>query len=133
MRLIARICVNLKWPSPVRRDMQLSTDYHRWPPLTVLVRSDLATSQKINKLPAAAPFAIMVSFSHDGHMVAIGYLNSEVRLWDYLSERLIAEFTDSTAASGRWRSVRMTRGWSPVGSMELSFSTTCTRGAPSVP
>jgi eukaryotic-like serine/threonine-protein kinase len=55
---------------------------------------DLTTQRKINKLPAAAPFAIIVQFSHDGKKLAIGYLDGEVRLWDYETERLLTEFKD---------------------------------------
>jgi WD40 repeat protein len=55
---------------------------------------DLASQQRINRLAVAAPSAVTVSFSHDGRMVAIGYLNGEVRIWDYETERLIVEFTD---------------------------------------
>jgi WD40 repeat protein len=55
---------------------------------------DLTSGRKINKLKAAAPLAVIVSFSHDGRILAIGYLNGEVRLWDYESERLLAEFRD---------------------------------------
>ena len=29
-----------------------------------------------------------------GHMVAIGYLDGQVRLWNYETEKLLAEFTD---------------------------------------
>ena len=59
-----------------------------------LVFWDLTTKQKINKLAAAARLAVIVSFSHDGRMVAIGYLDGTVRVWDYESEGLLAEFTD---------------------------------------
>jgi WD40 repeat protein len=55
---------------------------------------DLTTRRKLNRLAAAAPFAVMVSFSHDGHKVAIGYLGGEVRIWNYESEQLLAEFID---------------------------------------
>jgi len=57
---------------------------------------DLATQRRINKLSAAAPFAIMVQFSHDGKKLAIGYLHGEVRLWDYETERLLREFPDQS-------------------------------------
>jgi WD40 repeat protein len=59
-----------------------------------LVFWDVPSMKKINKLAAAAPLAVIVRFSHDGRTVAIGYLNGEVRLWDYKTERLLAEFTD---------------------------------------
>jgi WD40 repeat protein/serine/threonine protein kinase len=55
---------------------------------------DLPTQRRINKLPAAAPSGIVVRFSHDGKKLAIGYLDGAVRLWDYESERKLAEFTD---------------------------------------
>jgi WD40 repeat protein/tRNA A-37 threonylcarbamoyl transferase component Bud32 len=55
---------------------------------------DLTTQSRVNKLPAAAPSAIIVQFSHDGKKLAIGYLDGKVRLWDYETERLLAEFTD---------------------------------------
>ena len=55
---------------------------------------DLHTKQAINKLAAAAPLAVITSFSHDGRRVAIGYLNGEVLLWDYQTERLVTEFRD---------------------------------------
>ena len=59
-----------------------------------LVFWDLSARKKINKLAAAAPLAMTVSFSHDGRMVAIGYLTGQVRVWDYATERLLAEFTN---------------------------------------
>jgi WD40 repeat protein/serine/threonine protein kinase len=55
---------------------------------------DLTTQRRINKLSAAAPLAIIVQFSHDCKKVAIGYLDGEVRLWDYETERKLAEFED---------------------------------------
>jgi WD40 repeat protein/serine/threonine protein kinase len=55
---------------------------------------DLTTRQRLNKLASGAPLAAIVSFSHDGRMVAVGYLNGEVRLWDYATERLLAKFSD---------------------------------------
>ncbi len=55
---------------------------------------NLATQSKINKLSAAAPLAVIVAFSHDGKKVAVGYLHGEVRVWDYETEGLLAEFTD---------------------------------------
>jgi WD40 repeat protein len=55
---------------------------------------DVATRQRLNKLSKAAPFAIMVAFSHDGKYLAIGYNGGQVRVWDYATERLIHEFTD---------------------------------------
>jgi WD40 repeat protein len=55
---------------------------------------DLTTNRKIEKLAAAAPLAVMVSFSHDGRLVAVGYLGGQVRIWDYQTEKLIKEFTE---------------------------------------
>jgi WD40 repeat protein len=59
-----------------------------------LVFWNLSTRQRVNKLAAAAPLAAIVSFSSDGRMVALGYLDGAVRLWDYQSEGLMKEFTD---------------------------------------
>ncbi|MBI4662883.1 MAG: protein kinase [Verrucomicrobia bacterium] len=55
---------------------------------------DLTRQRKINKLAAAAPFASVLAFSHDGKKAAIGYVQGEVRVWDYATEQLLAEFTD---------------------------------------
>ena len=55
---------------------------------------DVTTKKKLDKLAAAAELAVIVSFSHDGKLLAIGYLNGEVRLWDFQDDRMIKEFTD---------------------------------------
>lgn len=55
---------------------------------------DLSSQNRIFKLPHAAPLAMVVSFSHRGRLLAVGYLDGTVRIWDYRSERLLAEFTD---------------------------------------
>ena len=55
---------------------------------------DLNTRSRINKLSAAAPLAVIVAFSHDGKKVVVGYFDGEVRLWDYETEHLLAEFTE---------------------------------------
>jgi WD40 repeat protein/serine/threonine protein kinase len=55
---------------------------------------DLPSMKRINKLAEAAPLAVIVRFSHNGRVVAIGYLDGVVRLWDYATERLLAEFKD---------------------------------------
>jgi WD40 repeat protein len=59
-----------------------------------LVFWDLPSLKRIDKLAQAAPLAVIVRFSHNGRVVAIGYLNGVVRLWDYEAERLLAEFKD---------------------------------------
>jgi len=53
---------------------------------------DITTSQKINRLAEAAHDAAAVSFSNDGRLVAVGYYDGWVRLWDWQTGRKIAEF-----------------------------------------
>ena len=50
--------------------------------------------RQTNKLSAAAPGAFEASFSHNGRLVAVGYLDGAVRIWDFQTEQRVAEFTD---------------------------------------
>jgi WD40 repeat protein/tRNA A-37 threonylcarbamoyl transferase component Bud32 len=59
---------------------------------------DMASLQEIEKLSEAARDAGCVAFSVDGHLVAIGYTDGWVRLWDFRTGRKWSEFrkTDDT-------------------------------------
>jgi WD40 repeat protein len=54
---------------------------------------DLASKPPINKLRAAAPTAACVSFAHKHPLVAVGYMEGAVRIWNYQNEQLMAEFS----------------------------------------
>src|SRR5262249_4063825 len=53
---------------------------------------DLATRQKIEKLSQAGPDAGSLAFSTDGRLVAIGYTDGWVRLWDVRNDQKLGEF-----------------------------------------
>jgi WD40 repeat protein len=55
---------------------------------------DLANKRQLNMLQAAVPMAACVSFAHQHPLVAIGYLDGAVRIWNYQTEQLVAGFTD---------------------------------------
>jgi len=55
---------------------------------------DLASKRPMNMLRRAVPLATCVSFAHKHPLVAIGYWDGAVRIWNYQTERLVAEFTD---------------------------------------
>jgi dipeptidyl aminopeptidase/acylaminoacyl peptidase len=53
---------------------------------------DVAARQELNRLAEAAPDAAAVSFSNDGRLIAVGYHEGWVRLWDFGSGRKMGEF-----------------------------------------
>ena len=53
---------------------------------------DVAARKKLNRLAEAAPDATAVRFSNDGRLVAVGYHEGWVRLWDWESGRKTGEF-----------------------------------------
>jgi eukaryotic-like serine/threonine-protein kinase len=55
---------------------------------------DLDSKRPINMLRAAAPLAACVSFAHKHPLVAVGYMDGALRIWNYQTEQLIAEFAD---------------------------------------
>lgn len=55
---------------------------------------DVSRKAKIIKLPAAALFATVVSFAHHAPILAVGHDSGTVRLWNYKTEELLAEFTN---------------------------------------
>jgi WD40 repeat protein/serine/threonine protein kinase len=55
---------------------------------------DLASRRQMNLLRAAVPMAACVSFAHKRPLVAIGYMGGEVRIWNYKTGQLVAEFAD---------------------------------------
>src|SRR5262249_44913769 len=50
-----------------------------------------------HKLSLAARGAHYATFSNNGRFVAVGYLDGTVRVWEYETEKLWAEFTDGRA------------------------------------
>jgi WD40 repeat protein len=57
-----------------------------------LVFWELDSRKKLDRLASAAPDAAVVAFSPDGRLVAVGYHTGWVRLWDWETQRNIAEF-----------------------------------------
>jgi WD40 repeat protein/tRNA A-37 threonylcarbamoyl transferase component Bud32 len=55
---------------------------------------DLASKRKLNMLQAAVPLAACVSFAHKHPLVAIGYLDGALRIWNYQTEQLVSGFSD---------------------------------------
>jgi WD40 repeat protein len=55
---------------------------------------DLASRRPMNLLRAAVPMAACVSFAHRHPLVAVGYMGGELRIWNYKTEQLVAEFAD---------------------------------------
>jgi len=53
---------------------------------------DVTSRRRIEKLSEAAPDAGCVAFSNDGQLVAIGYTDGWVRLWDFQTGRKLGEF-----------------------------------------
>jgi WD40 repeat protein len=55
---------------------------------------DLAGKRSINMLKDAVPMAACVSFGHKHALVAIGYMDGALRVWNYETERRVAEFSE---------------------------------------
>jgi len=66
--------------------------------LRTLAFWDVASKGKLERLADAAPNAGPVAFSSDGRLLAIGYCDGWVRLWDYRTGRKLDEFRKSDNA-----------------------------------
>jgi WD40 repeat protein len=55
---------------------------------------DLASKRSINMLKDAVPMAACVSFGHKLPLVAVGYMDGALRVWNYKTERRVAEFSE---------------------------------------
>jgi WD40 repeat protein/serine/threonine protein kinase len=55
---------------------------------------DLASKRPTNLLPRAVPLAACVAFAHKHPLVAVGYMDGALRVWNYQTVQLVAEFTD---------------------------------------
>jgi len=55
---------------------------------------DLASKSQTNLLPRAVPLAACVAFARKHPVVAVGYMDGALRVWNYQTEQLVAEFTD---------------------------------------
>ena len=55
---------------------------------------DLASKSQTNLLPRAVPLAACVAFARKHPLVAVGYMDGALRVWNYQTEQLLAEFTD---------------------------------------
>jgi WD40 repeat protein len=63
--------------------------------LKTLAFWDLTSKRKLERLAAAATNAGVVAFSHDGRLLAIGYFDGWVRLWDYRTGKKLSELRES--------------------------------------
>jgi WD40 repeat protein len=55
---------------------------------------DLADQRRKDMLRSAVPMAACVSFAHKHPLVAVGYMDGALRVWNYQTERLVAGFTN---------------------------------------
>jgi WD40 repeat protein/serine/threonine protein kinase len=55
---------------------------------------DVANRSQTNLLPSAAPFAAFVAFAHRNPLVAVGYMDGRLHVWNYRTRQLTASFAE---------------------------------------